>query len=327
MRYRDIISEREGRDITASPAFRRWFANSQIVDAQGRPLRMYHGTSHDVSAFDIERASPTALYGPGIYFTDSPSVAGGTGDGPADEDAIHNRAAWNMAGYAFQGRRSAYPELTKKQMAHAKRLFASYTYRNDAYNDIGTRQNYNAGLRAFQEGEPVFREWLANESPRWFRERVMKVEPTRTTTPNVIPVYLSVQRPFDVRHPIERGEAERILALLTPEEATHVRRNLAEWEESRTAEGSSNEALYQSLTRAGGFGPDKVRANQVLQQAGYDGIRHEGGRVIRTMGSHEVVVVFRPEQVKSAIGNQGGFDPNSPNLTERHFADHSAPAI
>lgn len=31
--------------ITDSPAFQRWFAGSQAVDAQGKPLKLYHGTS------------------------------------------------------------------------------------------------------------------------------------------------------------------------------------------------------------------------------------------------------------------------------------------
>jgi hypothetical protein len=49
-----------------------------------------------------------------------------------------------------------------------------------------------------------------------------------------------------------------------------------------------------------------------LEAEGYDGIiapAVEGGR----FGE---IVVFRPEQIKSAIGNSGKFDPNSPSLTD-----------
>lgn len=44
-----------------------------------------------------------------------------------------------------------------------------------------------------------------------------------------------------------------------------------------------------------------------LEAAGYDGIIYRGG---------DEVVAFRPEQIKSAIGNSGLFDPESPSLTD-----------
>jgi len=37
---------------TESPAFRKWFGDSKVVDATGEPLRVYHGTAEDFSAFD-----------------------------------------------------------------------------------------------------------------------------------------------------------------------------------------------------------------------------------------------------------------------------------
>ena len=41
------------------------------------PTRVYHGTSKTFGEFDPARASPRSLYGPGHYFTESPTVAGG----------------------------------------------------------------------------------------------------------------------------------------------------------------------------------------------------------------------------------------------------------
>jgi hypothetical protein len=35
------------REPTATDAFKRWFDGSQASDAQGRPLKLYHGTSKD----------------------------------------------------------------------------------------------------------------------------------------------------------------------------------------------------------------------------------------------------------------------------------------
>ena len=46
MRYREIICE---CDVT-SPAFKNWFAGSQVTDQTGKPLLCYHGTHN--SEFD-----------------------------------------------------------------------------------------------------------------------------------------------------------------------------------------------------------------------------------------------------------------------------------
>ncbi len=49
--------ERESNTITDSESFKRWFGDSKVVDAAGRPLIMYHGTDRSegpISAFDTE---------------------------------------------------------------------------------------------------------------------------------------------------------------------------------------------------------------------------------------------------------------------------------
>jgi hypothetical protein len=58
--------------ITDSPAFRRWFGKSKVVDAGGAPKVMYHGTAGDFSEF---KPSKSGMYGPGIYITDDPTYA------------------------------------------------------------------------------------------------------------------------------------------------------------------------------------------------------------------------------------------------------------
>lgn len=50
---------------TASAAFKRWFGNSKAVDAKGRPLVVYHGTTADFDGFTGNR----------FYFTAEPEYA------------------------------------------------------------------------------------------------------------------------------------------------------------------------------------------------------------------------------------------------------------
>lgn len=53
---------------TESPAFRKWFGDSKVVDAEGRPLVVYHGAA---KKFKVFRPSKQGTFGPGIYFADS----------------------------------------------------------------------------------------------------------------------------------------------------------------------------------------------------------------------------------------------------------------
>jgi GNAT superfamily N-acetyltransferase/cation transport regulator ChaC len=75
----NIPLENVSIDQTKTPAFKKWFGNSQVVDANGKPLVMYHGTrkSENGEAFTYfdTYGSNYGLMGMGSYFTDNPEVA------------------------------------------------------------------------------------------------------------------------------------------------------------------------------------------------------------------------------------------------------------
>jgi hypothetical protein len=54
---------------------------------------------------------------------------------------------------------------------------------------------------------------------------------------------------------------------------------------------------------------------ELLSRAGFDGLRHRGGRIMGDGKEHTVYIAFRPTQVKSATGNSGSFDPKNPKIT------------
>ncbi|MEJ3621041.1 hypothetical protein [Brachymonas wangyanguii] len=56
--------------------FWRWFGGSKVVDAEGRPLVVYHGTNAD---FDVFRPSE-AMFGEGVYLALQPDYASGFAD-------------------------------------------------------------------------------------------------------------------------------------------------------------------------------------------------------------------------------------------------------
>jgi ADP-Ribosyltransferase in polyvalent proteins len=57
---------------TETPAFRAWFGNSKVVDAQGNPLVVYHGTTANIATFsdDAKRRTDDGVFGRGFYFGD-----------------------------------------------------------------------------------------------------------------------------------------------------------------------------------------------------------------------------------------------------------------
>lgn len=64
---------------TETPAFKEWFGDSKVVDAQGKPLVAYHGTNAEIEAFDPGRlGSATGDEGAreGYFFTSQPDEAG-----------------------------------------------------------------------------------------------------------------------------------------------------------------------------------------------------------------------------------------------------------
>ena len=61
-----------------TPEFKRWFGNSSVVDADGKPLVVYHGTKADFYIFDTKSITNISE-GPGFYFTNNKSLSKGYG--------------------------------------------------------------------------------------------------------------------------------------------------------------------------------------------------------------------------------------------------------
>lgn len=72
------------RTNTNTQAFKRWFANSKVVDSEGQPLTVYHGTSADFDAFAPTENRSRQSFGNAYFFSDARNTpnmiaAGNTG--------------------------------------------------------------------------------------------------------------------------------------------------------------------------------------------------------------------------------------------------------
>ncbi len=147
---------------TDTPEFRKWFGDSKVVDADGKPLVVYHGTNKDQQgeAFTMldAYASNYGLFGQGAYLTADPSVASeytskGRGESPSvyplyasiknpiDMDAKADPQKWI----------DAYPEFDVEAYHEGGTTNESY-YRavEDALRDEGVEKW--EGAEAMQDG-------------------------------------------------------------------------------------------------------------------------------------------------------------------------------
>ena len=86
-----------GEDQTNTPAFRKWFGDSKVVDDQGKPLVVYHGTTADIASFDLAKRGASTGHRTakaGFFFSASPSVAQDFAGSTADFATWPPKQAW-----------------------------------------------------------------------------------------------------------------------------------------------------------------------------------------------------------------------------------------
>lgn len=74
------FSLKQDSDATTSEAFKKWFGDSKVVNEDGSPKVMYHGSTASFTVFDKRKAKSSGHFGRGFYFTDSDSHAGQYGN-------------------------------------------------------------------------------------------------------------------------------------------------------------------------------------------------------------------------------------------------------
>jgi len=247
-----------------TPAFKAWFRGSKVVDANGNPLRVYHGTrsGQEFEEFSVE-GPPFNEYGE--------PLSSGSGGDPTAYMGAHFAQEPDVAG------RFAVP---------------------------------NKG------------DWMAS---RYENEE---------EKPRVLPVYLSIKNPKDfgsegnLRGFIYQGnlsggyEEDEFIRAAMEADDLYVEHDddpqVQEWLQNYESSASFRAMQYQwFLERSNASDNDRddvardlaIDAKHRLRAAGHDGVRYknevEGGISW---------IVFEPNQIKSAIGNVGQYDPASASI-------------
>lgn len=145
--------------------FWRWFGDSRVVDSDGRPRVVYHGTTANIEAFDLSRSGEFGeRFADAAFFTSNPEIAAGYAQ---RLDSEHNRLM-----SIEDELRSAYGKAVVKQFAETKTTSGNLT-------------------------EEIKRQYDAAVVARQSRRKALFTNKLPTSGANIVPVYLRANNPVE----------------------------------------------------------------------------------------------------------------------------------
>jgi hypothetical protein len=280
MRHMRRTRRNRPESLTDSPAFKRWFGKSKVVDAEGKPLVVYHGTLRGgFTSFDLGKID---AHHSGFFFTSSRAVAESYGmDDPLP--------------------RPARPLPDLRTVADIRRFVNSP---ENIFEDgwrlvLGQSQQVvepeveDYGLRYTGTGAEVVTRFF----PFWERDG----RDEDIGDDYYYPPYTDLVR--DVRAALRRGGPTTsgiyavYLRMLKP---LVVQGKGAFWSQIPYRGGYFNTAYITADAKARGY-------DGVIFRDIYD------SSIAQTVAS-DVYVAFEPTQIKSATANVGTFDPTDPDI-------------
>jgi GNAT superfamily N-acetyltransferase len=298
---------------TETAAFKRWFGASKVVDAEGNPLVVYHGTAAE-KEFKAFRARAGAHLG---FHFGTPQAA--------EEKLKNDTKGWAERKASLRGSpptqmatdemRAAARERYRAEEARIRserhpieRAIRERTHIDLASLLVAHGGDVDAAVAEFhallekQRNDPSAKStaeearrlaelegaYQANEA--WF----WPFFDYRRPNERVIPVYLSIQNPLRMRD--------------------------TNWGDAETIKAANRELRLLGRTVA--------QIRKEIEDRGFDGIVYEND--VEDSGSTSWIA-FEPAQIKSATGNRGTFDPEDPNIMHnprRHKSPSaSAPVV
>jgi hypothetical protein len=159
----------------------------------------------------------------------------------------------------------------------------------------------------------------------------------RGNNPSIYPVYLAIKNPIDMdakanpllwqkAFPFKTGEYLDAEISLTNEDQQppYIVDSVGIFDELLKRPIATNEDYFRAVeeyfkNQIADGNIDKYDMGEMVQDGlkrmGFDGITHIGGIHLNPYGvQHRVFIAFEPEQIKSATGNRGTFDPENPDI-------------
>lgn len=161
--------EEAGGDITQTPRFKKWFGDSKVVDENGEPLVVYHGTVGNIRSFKEGKGSNGISRGADFYFSDDAGIA--------DTYTTGNRY-WNIL-------------LNEEDHLRRKITDEEINADDDALIDALLDDGNYAGYQKLPDSHPLRKRQASVE------QRI-KDAPRGPAGGNIVPAYLSLQNPMEI---------------------------------------------------------------------------------------------------------------------------------
>ena len=340
------------REQADTPAFKAWFGtDSNLLDNDGAPLVLYHGTDRKFSQFN---RSKTGAMGPAVYLGDDRSVAetyDGAGKGKQVIMAVYARGKYlsNMQWSDYVGKHGwTGAEAAAKADGWAgvhDTKFESAVAVWDPSNIKSAENNngkFDAGKKSINQSAARDPQTETEAFKAWFGES--KVVDADGTPLRVFHGTAGDFAVFDAeksgRNYLSNGGDQGFFFTSNPGTASVYAEHPAlaylapGTENPRFGKGTANImpvylSLQNPLIRKTKLSPDKFfdyNRRTLYEQAkerGADGV------IIRGTGAHprDLYVAFKSEQIKSAISNNGEFNPGSSDITQSTVRDRIDQAI
>lgn len=284
---------------TASPAFKAWFGASKVVDSNGNPLQVYHGSNYSFNSFKSSQGNAEGFVGKGLYFTSNPDDAGDnyTGMGPdlkikveREIEQIEQRDAEYIA------------QILKMNPDDVSQMIEDYEP-NDELKEL---------IKKYVESKMVGEQ------------------------PNIMPVYLKMVNPFyigmrktnyfEIEYPEDdnkqpRGNGMKVLNAIKKtcnEFRVDYDRYISRLnEETELMTDFNSNDLFEAMKRADDYLIDEVEGTgefhrKVIEYSGFDGVIMNAARFANMPHANNSThyIVFKPSQIKSVNNLNPGRSPN-----------------
>lgn len=309
-------SNSEGRPLAATEEgvrnFWEWFGDSKTVDADGRPLELYHGTTADFTQFERSKAAVESDMGAGFYFSNERGDVG-----------------VNYAGYG--------PDFTNKLELRTEQLFDELenTERKRLVEEATGKKWDELG---YGEKRAPLRELALKELGSENAGLVMPVS-VRMRNPVILGGKDETVFTYDTAYDEETDEygeptgtlvdfIDALHSVATDFGDTDVDSALGALFEKGVDNGISASELFAAMKESEGlrYATDDASAaasTEIIRRAfeyvGFDGIidntvnekfgtERKLGKPMEGMTPDTVhFIAFNPEQIKSSVGNVGEF--------------------
>jgi len=285
---------------TSDQNFKKFFGKSYVVDEDGKPLQVYHGTTNSFDTFSNDNAQVEANYGKAFYFTDS------------QLDVNHNYAS-NEGG-----------DLGVRIEREADRIVDMV---EDENPELSADEAYDEALKrareSISEGKPnVMPVYLSIQNPvivdkkgsQWFEIHYTDEEGEFLDEP----YGKGIEILDALRNRIEQDawngaeSADLIMGYLWDDLAVNDSFSAYDLERSLR-----NEENFQYLENEEGNLINRQILRDAYEDAGFDGIivRNVEDRFPNMLieGDSSHYIVFKPEQIKS-VNNRGTWSNQESNV-------------